>query len=271
MIDIDSLIRHRGDEVRDREGRKVGRLEEVYVDDDTGAPRWVLVHTGAFASRRAFVPVEGAESTGTGLRLAFTRDQVADAPRVRGEDHLSLEEEAALHRHYGVTPAAPAEPARTGGEVETSTDGAMTRSEEELHVERTRRASGRARLRKHVVTEHVTITVPVQREEVRLEREPAGEAEAGTAAEGGLAGAGLRGAGDEATGSLDADATEPQTEMVLHEEQLVIDKRVVPKERVRLVKDAVTEDEPVEDVVRKERVEVERDNPQSGSGREGAS
>ena len=66
-----------------------------------------------------------------------------------------------------------------------TTDDAMTRSEEELRVGRTQRESGRARLVKHVVTENVTQTVPVSREEVRIEREPITDANRGDATAGG--------------------------------------------------------------------------------------
>src|SRR5947208_1570344 len=53
-----------------------------------------------------------------------------------------------------------------------NTDNAMTRSEEQLHVGTENVETGRARLRKYVVTENVTTTVPVSHEEVRVEREP---------------------------------------------------------------------------------------------------
>ena len=54
-----------------------------------------------------------------------------------------------------------------------TTDDAMTRSEEELRVGTQERETGRVRLRKYVVEDEVTQTVPVKREEVRIEREPA--------------------------------------------------------------------------------------------------
>src|SRR5215207_5424673 len=60
----------------------------------------------------------------------------------------------------------------------------MTRCEEELRVGTTTRQSGTARLRKYVVTKHETRTVPVQREEVRVEREPITDANAGEAMDG---------------------------------------------------------------------------------------
>ena len=116
----------------------------------------------------------------------------------------------------------------------------MTRSEEELRVGKASRESGRARLRKYVVTEQVQKTVPVQREEVRVEREPITDANAGEARSG-------------------PDISEEEHEVTLHEEEVVTEKRAVPKERVRLDKETVTEDQTVSEEVRKEQIEADGD------------
>ena len=100
------------------------------------------------------------------------------------------------------------------------------------------RARGRARLKKYVVTEEVDHKVPVQREEVRLEREPVTEANVDQATQG-------------------ADISEDEHEVVLREEQPVVEKRTVPKERVRLSKETETEEAQVSDQVRKEQIEPE--------------
>ena len=113
----------------------------------------------------------------------------------------------------------------------------MTRSEEELRVGTAERESGRVRLRKFVVTEDVTTTVPVTREELRVEREPITDANRDAATSG-------------------AEISEEEHEVVLHEEEVVVDKRAVPKERVRLDKDTVTEEREVSETVRKEQVET---------------
>jgi uncharacterized protein (TIGR02271 family) len=126
------------------------------------------------------------------------------------------------------------------GEGDAVADGATTRSEEELEVSTEKRPRGRVRLKKYVVTEEVQKTVPVRREEVRVEREPLDES-------------GSKGA------ASDAEIGEGEEEVVLHEEQPVVEKRTVPKERVRLDKEVVTGQEDVSDQVRKERVEVERE------------
>jgi len=114
----------------------------------------------------------------------------------------------------------------------------MTRSEEQLHVGTETRETGRARLRKFIVTENVTKTVPVSREEVRLEREPITDANRGDALAGG-------------------DITEEEHELTLNEERVVVDKETVPVERVRVDKETVTDEQQVDETVRKEQVELE--------------
>jgi uncharacterized protein (TIGR02271 family) len=119
-----------------------------------------------------------------------------------------------------------------------TTDDAMTRSEERLNVGTRSEEAGRARLRKYVVTENVTETVPVSREEVRVEREPITDANVGKAMDG-------------------PAISEEEHEVVLHEETPVVEKEAVPVERVRLDKDTVTEQVQVSEGVRKEEIEVD--------------
>jgi uncharacterized protein (TIGR02271 family) len=119
-----------------------------------------------------------------------------------------------------------------------TTDNAMTRSEERLNVGTQRTEAGRARLRKFVVTENVTQTVPVSREEVRLEREPITDANVGNAMDG-------------------PAISEEEHEVVLEAERPVVEKEAVPVERVRLDKETVTDHETVSDSVRKEQIEME--------------
>jgi uncharacterized protein (TIGR02271 family) len=120
------------------------------------------------------------------------------------------------------------------------TDDAMTLSEERVEVGTQTREAGRARLRKYVVTENVTKTVPVQREEVRLEREPITEANRGAAESG-------------------PEISEEEHEVVLHEERPVVEKEAVPVERVRLDTETVTDDVTVSEEVRKEQLDTDID------------
>jgi uncharacterized protein (TIGR02271 family) len=114
----------------------------------------------------------------------------------------------------------------------------MTRSEEHLRVGTTSDEVGRARLRKHVVTDHQQVTVPVTHEEVQVEREPITDADREPA---------LRG----------TDITDAEHEVVLHAERPVVDKVAEPVERVRLARETATEQRTVEGDVRQERIEYD--------------
>jgi uncharacterized protein (TIGR02271 family) len=253
-IEQENILQYRGQDLLDRDGDKIGRIEEIYLDTETNRPEWALVNTGLFGTKSTFVPIVQASEESGKLRVPFEKGQVKDAPRVDAAGELSQQEEGELYRHYGMQysesrsdtglPEGGAGTGTTGaGTAERDlsgreTDEATTRSEEELEVGTRQRETGRARLRKYVVTEDVETTVPVSREEVRVEREPITDANVEAATSG-------------------PDISEAEHEVTLRTEQPVVEKRVEPKERVRLEKDTVTEEQPVSEEVRKERVEVE--------------
>jgi hypothetical protein len=71
------------------DGDKVGKINDVYADDDTGRPECVAVTTGMFGTRVSFVPLAGAAPSGGETRVAYPKDQVKDAPQVEADGHLS--------------------------------------------------------------------------------------------------------------------------------------------------------------------------------------
>ena len=120
-------------------------------------------------------------------------------------------------------------------------DASVVRSEEVVNLGVTTVVSGRVRVRKRVVTETVTHTVEVQREELVVEH-------------------------DDTAGGADPSAAEPaeagfafadtDLEIVLHEERVLIVKQVVPVERVWVRTRVVTEDRAVSVEVAREQVDV---------------
>jgi uncharacterized protein (TIGR02271 family) len=249
-VEVTHAYDFQGRTLLDSNGEKIGTVDELYTDREGGQPEWALVHTGLFGMKRSFVPIKQASATGEDVRVPVLKEQVNDAPKVDPDGELSEAEERQLFEHYGIsyttegsttaTGAPGAGAAGTAEQPERASEDAMTRSEEELHVGTERRERGRVRLRKYVVTEEVQRTVPVRREEVRVEREPITDANVEAATSG-------------------PDITESEHEVTLHEEEPVIEKRTVPKERVRLEKDTVTDEREVSEEVRKERIETERD------------
>ena len=237
----------RGRDLYDNDHGKIGEIVDIYLDRQSGEPEWLAVKTGLFGTNVSFVPIRDASSHEDHVMVPFEKSQVKDAPNAKADGELSPEEERRLYEHYGQEFGdfdydRDRDEAGTVGRDTSgpTTDQAMTRSEEELHVGTQQRETGRARLRKHVVTENVETTVPVTREEVRVEREPITDANVDSATDG-------------------PAISEEEHEVTLHAEEPVVEKRAVPKERVRLDKETVTEDRTVSDEVRKERIEAEGD------------
>jgi uncharacterized protein (TIGR02271 family) len=266
MIGTDTISRVIGQDVYDQSGDKICSASEVYLDDETGQPEWVTVRTGLFGTKESFVPIRDADLTNDGVRVAVSKEQVKDAPKIDADGHLSPQEEQELYRYYGLgagtgtgidtdttrtvatDTTTRTDTDRTTG-VDTrgavgrdtsgpTTDNAMTRSEEQLNVGTRSEEVGRARLRKYVVTENVTESVPVSREEVRVEREPITDANIGNAMDG-------------------PAISEEEHEVTLHAETPVVEKEAVPVERVRLDTETVTEQATVTEGVRKEQIDVD--------------
>lgn len=251
MLTEDQIGYVPGMTVLDQNGEKVGKAGQVYLDDETGRPEWVSVNTGLFGMSESLVPLDSASVDDDVVRVGYAKDHIKDAPHVDAEQHLDVQDERRLYEHYGRDygtsygtgydeVAAGGLTGEASGQARTSGDDAMTVSEERLNVGTERREAGRARLRKYVVTEDVQTTVPVTREEVRLEREPITDGNVGEAMEG-------------------PDITEGEHTVTLHEERPVVNKETVPVERVRLATETVRDEVPVNEQVRKERVETDGD------------
>jgi uncharacterized protein (TIGR02271 family) len=263
--------------VQDSDGGKIGKVTDVYLDDQTSKPEWAAVKTGMFGGHVSLVPLANAEFDGEALKVPYDKDQVKNAPHQDPAQELSRQQEAEIFDHYGVAYGGETVTAKTGGQgkqdsaqtgnkrqtggkgkqesgrtggpgQDTSgrnTDEAMTRSEEQLHVGTEQTHGGTARLRKYVVTEDVTKTVPVSHEEVRVQREPITDANRGEAMSG-------------------AELSEEEHEVTLHAEKPVVNKETVPVERVKLGTETVTEEHTVNETVGKEQIEM---NDESGTAK----
>lgn len=216
MITKENLGALPGAEVYDNAGDRIGTVGQIYLDAHSGDPLWVTVRTGSLTFQESFVPLHGARLEADRLTVAAGRDRVRQAPMLDTDRPLGHEDAERLSVHYGLS----------------SDDDAMTRSEERLVTETRREPVTKVRLRKYLVTEQRQVTVPVTREEVRVEEVPVTESEPET----------------------DAAAA-----MTLHAERPVVTTETVPVERVRLTKQTVADEETVTGTVRKEKIDLEED------------
>ncbi|MEX5266673.1 DUF2382 domain-containing protein [Kocuria sp. CPCC 204721] len=267
------------------DGDKIGKVEQVFLDDNSGEPTFLTVNTGLFGAKENFVPVKGARQDGDRVVLPYTKDVIKDAPKVDADQHLSPAEEEELYRYYELNyddgrtagtdrDRAAAGTAGTAGVAGTAAadrdvadrdrdavaqdrrdvaatagdEASVVRHEERLNVGTQEREAGHARLRKYVVTDHETVDVPVEREEVTVERTPINDTNARV---------------DNGT------IGEEEVDVTLHEERPVVQKEAVAVEEVGLNKQTVQETQRVEADVRKEQVDVETDVDRGDLGRDG--
>ena len=273
MIDATDARQLAGQTLTTDDGKKVGKIGQVYLDDYDNQPQWVTVHTGLFGLNESFVPLAQAQLRADGLRVPYSKDTITNAPNIDDTRHLSEQEVRDLYDYYSITyddrSGSTERDSSTTGTTGTTTaytgsagtdaayaegtraedystgsnlsDDAMTRSEERLDVGTEKVQRGTARLRKWVETEHVQVDVPVKKEKARLVTEPITDENRGDAVSG-------------------ADISEDEHVVQLSEERPVVSKETVPTERVRLEKDVVEDTETVSDDVRKEHIDFEGDD-----------
>lgn len=244
-LTLDQLEQMQGEAVYSSEGEKIGTVEEVFYDEQTNTPEWIGIGTGFLGTKRVLVPIEGATSGEDGLTVPFAKDQVKDSPDVDG-DEIGQDTEAELYAHYGLAYSERRSDSGLpeGGRRRSMDQGlsradedstGVVRSEEELQVGKQQTEAGRMRLRKWVETEPVETQVELKRETVHVDRQPINETVTG------------------------GEIGEQEIEVTLRQEEAVVEKQTVAKERITLEKDVETETQAVTDEVRKERVEIDED------------
>lgn len=247
-----------GANVYDSNNDKLGSIDAIFVDDQTGQPEWVTVTTGWFGTSTQFVPIAGSSPHEDGLKVPYTTDHIKDAPSIDGDEHLEAQEEHRLYEHYGLSHDATDHESSYGGreradegyeyddvrpaagrdrtDATTGTGAEVTLNEEQLRVDKTRHDAGTVRLRKYVTTEDVDVTVPVRKQVARIVRTPASAS---------------------TPGSITDD--EVVEEVTLAQEEITLDKNVVAKETVGIETETVTEQRDVSGTVRREEVDIDGD------------
>ena len=288
----------------DKNGEKLGDVNEVFVDDQSGQPTFVEVNHGLFGMNSSLVPLRGHDFSGDDLKLGFSKDRIKDAPDFDSDKPLTPEAQSDIFKHYGLdnardvtdykdsnldskrdvqagadkehnlTAGAGAAGAGAGAAgagvagahadekkadthttdaaaterkagvaddaaaARTNNDGELIRSEEQLNVNKERVATGEARLRKYVVTDTESVEVPVEREEVRVERTPINAEDA-----------------KNYDGAISGDSEEAS--VTLHEERVNVNKETVPVEKINLKKDTVRDTETHTEELRKEQIDTD--------------
>ena len=244
--------RFAGYEVYDPAGEKIGKVDDLFVDE-TDQPEYIGVKMGFLGTRSTLIPWEVVSSTddeGRAITIATDKDKTKNGPTFDDDREITPEFEREVHFYYGLEYATE-DRGSYGyyyGETETTTttdasvDAGTVNDEDELRVKRSEeeltagtreREAGALRVRKRVRTDRESVEVPTRHEEVSVERVPA----SGEASE--------------------AEIGDDEVVVPVTEEEVVVGKRPVVKEEVRIRKDVVEDTETVEEDVRREEIEVE--------------
>ena len=120
-----SALEWEGQTVLDREGEKIGTIEEIFLVEETNRPEWALVKVGRLKSHTTLVPLTTAHPVGKGVKVQVHKELVSDAPQIKAGADPSEQEVEKLYRHYGISaPAASGPAANGGGAVSSSATGA---------------------------------------------------------------------------------------------------------------------------------------------------
>ncbi len=272
--------RFAGYEVYDQSGSKIGKVDDLFVDDND-QPEYIGVKMGFLGTRSTLIPWEAVSSTddeGGTIAVATDKDTAKNGPAFDDDREITPEFEQQVYSYYGLSRSSGSESSGSYGSYysEESTDagtvgpgmsmgdtesgefrehaiadegvnqsqGDDLEDEDELRVQRTEeelragtreRQAGAINVRKRVVTEREQIEVPTRHEEVTVDRVPV-EGEA-----------------------TEAEIGEDEVRIPVTEEEVVVEKRAVAKEEVRIRKDVVEDTEVVEEDVRREEVDVDDD------------
>jgi uncharacterized protein (TIGR02271 family) len=268
--------RYAGYTVYDRDGDKIGKVDDLFVDEND-QPEYIGVKMGFFGTSSTLIPMDAVtvDDHNQSLTVSQLKSTVKDGPRFEDDHEITPEYERQVREYYGLTSTATTEergayggyygdeeagvvgPGMREGDTETgefrghSADNEGVRQREgsdladrdELRVQRTEeelragtreREAGAMRIRKRVRTDREQIRVPKRREEVHVERVPV---EGGTASE--------------------AEIGDDEVVVPVTEEEVVVEKRPVVKEELRVTKDVVEDEEVVEEDVRREEIDVD--------------
>jgi sporulation protein YlmC with PRC-barrel domain len=181
--DLDTMLGWRGRTVYDRKDEKIGKLGDLYLDEETGRAAYAGVRTGLFGRHESIVPLREVTERNGDLVVPYDAELVRDAPAIDPDASLDDAEQERLARHYTASAGERAGDEGRAADEDRAADAdrapdedrgpEMIRSEEEVVTGTTdMRPAERVRLRKVLVTDHVKQTVPVRREEIRLETDP---------------------------------------------------------------------------------------------------
>ena len=235
--------RFAGYEVYDSSGEKIGKVDDLFVDEQDN-PEYIGVKMGFLGMSSTLIPMEicTVDEAGQRINAATDKETAKNGPTFDDDREITPDFENEVYSYYGLQRAETTEePGAYGayqGETTDEDELRVQRTEEELRAGTREREAGALNVRKRVVSERQQMEVPTRREEVTVDRVPV----------------------DSETS--EAEIGDEEIRVPVTEEEVVTEKRPVAKEEVRIRKDVVEDTEVVEEDVRREEIDIDDEGSQ---------
>ena len=102
-----NIAEWRGKVLVDRDGEKIGKLEDVYVDVESDEPMFGTVKEGLLGRHLTFVPLDGVTIGPDDLQVTVSKEMVKNAPNIATGEELSEKDESELYHHYQLNYTPP--------------------------------------------------------------------------------------------------------------------------------------------------------------------
>lgn len=243
-------------DVLDRNGRRLGPITGYWVDEATGQPEFASVRTGWLVGKQHIIPIRDAhfDYGSKKLRVPYDERVIKDAPGFDADHTLNPQEEDRVYAHYRLGRSLESSPTGlpergAGRTLDTEETAEIPLHEERVDVGKRQVEGPGIRLRKVVRTETVNVPVELTRERINIERLQPSE---------------LR--GTFSGRRWDEAFREEEITMTERREEPVIEKRSEVVGGVRATKQFDTERRDVSADLRREDVEIDRDEEDRSIG-----
>ena len=103
MFEAENIRDWRLHDVVDEDGKKIGKLEAVYVDTRTDEPMFGSVLERAGVRKQVtFVPLSGAVVGPRWIKVRYPKKTVRSAPSIGTDDELLADQEPKIFKHFGL-------------------------------------------------------------------------------------------------------------------------------------------------------------------------
>ncbi len=232
-----------GRQVLDSEGNQLGRIRDIYEDEETGQASWASVQGGILGTSTYYIPLNDAHLDDADVRVNYDYDMIRAAPKMHGDEFgKDMASELSNYYHHPQSETVANNTVTDNLDIDDDvvdednvvTDKSVDLHKEQLDIDTEARPYAKARLHKYTVTRNETITVPIVEEHAKLVFDDSPSART----------------------DVTPDFGDRDVEIVLNREEPVVTKQVVRAGTARVQIEQTQREVPITAEIREEKVDL---------------